>query len=169
MDEGMATRQQLLTRVHKEREAWEALVNEIGEDRMTQPGSLGDWTFKDTVAHLTAWAQAVEIQKLEAAHRREPITSVPGTAGWNVEQTNLWIYCTHRYDTVQSILQQSRQLWDRLEKLIHALPEQDLTEPGRFTWMNGRALGAVVNDFVEHFHQEHEPLIRAWLAAGATR
>ena len=169
MGEGMATKQQLLTRVRQERAAWEALVHEVGEDRMAQPGSLGDWTFKDTVAHLTAWAQYDQIHKLEAARRGETITSVPGTTGWDVEQINLWIYSTHRYETLQAILQQSRDLWDRMEELIDALPEQDLTELGRFTWMEGLALGMVVSDFMGHFHDDHEPLIRAWLAAGPTR
>jgi hypothetical protein len=169
MDDGLATKQHLLTHLRQERAAWEALLHEVGEDRMTQARSLGDWSFKDTVAHLTAWAQYAEIQKLEAARRGESMSTVAATADADVELINRWIYCTHRYEPLQAVLHQSRALWDRLEELIQALPEPDLTEPGRFPWMQGRALGTVVNDLTGHFHEEHESLIRAWLAAGAAR
>jgi non-ribosomal peptide synthetase component F len=48
---------------------------------------------------------------------------------------------------------------------LAALPEEDLMEPGRFPWLGAEALGpAVVGGTYLHYHEDHEPDIRAWLA-----
>ena len=51
---------------------------------------------------------------------------------------------------------------DRLAAAIVALPDADVTTPGRFVWMEGRSLADA--DFFGHLHEEHEPSLRAWLA-----
>ena len=45
-----------------------------------------------------------------------------------------------------------------------ALSDEDLLTPGRFDWMEDKAL--IDGDFFGHLHEEHEPSIRAWLAKG---
>ena len=35
--------------------AWQEQFVAGVEDRMLQPGAMGDWTFKDVVAHLSGW------------------------------------------------------------------------------------------------------------------
>ena len=49
------TKGDLLEAIEREREAWEALLAEVGEDRMLEAGPMGEWTFKDLVAHLNGW------------------------------------------------------------------------------------------------------------------
>ena len=49
------TKTQLLEQLQQERTRWEALLAEVGQARMELPHSLDDWTFKDTVVHLTTW------------------------------------------------------------------------------------------------------------------
>jgi hypothetical protein len=45
---------------------------------------------------------------------------------------------------------------------IAAFPEDELQDPQRIAWLEGEALsGAFV---FSHFHEEHEPDMRAWLA-----
>ena len=48
------TKAALLERVRRERADWERLLAEVGEARMEEPGPMGQWTFKDLQAHLTA-------------------------------------------------------------------------------------------------------------------
>ena len=51
------TKTALIDWVRRERAGWELLLAEVGEARMTVPGAMGTWTFKDLLAHLTAWQQ----------------------------------------------------------------------------------------------------------------
>jgi hypothetical protein len=50
---------QLLDSLRKEQAAWEALLDEIGEARMTQPEVAGGWSIKDIVAHASVLAPPV--------------------------------------------------------------------------------------------------------------
>jgi hypothetical protein len=49
--------------------------------------------------------------------------------------------------------------------MLEQFPEATLFDRERFIWMKGRALGlGSLEDFTQHFHEEHEPLIRTWLS-----
>ncbi len=65
------TKDELLASIEGERDAWNALVSEVGEGRMEEPGPMGAWTFKDLAAHLTGWRERT-IGRIEAAGRSEP-------------------------------------------------------------------------------------------------
>ena len=53
------TTAQLLEVMRTARSNWEALLAEVGEARLTEPGVEGDWSLKDIIAHITyfeTWA-----------------------------------------------------------------------------------------------------------------
>jgi len=53
------TTTQLLEVMRTARSNWEALLAEVGEARLTEPGVEGDWSLKDIIAHITyfeTWA-----------------------------------------------------------------------------------------------------------------
>ncbi|MCX6048151.1 MAG: ClbS/DfsB family four-helix bundle protein [Chloroflexi bacterium] len=155
----------LLDRIKFERGFWETLLEEVGEARMTQPGATGHWTFKDVIAHLNAWRQQ-GINKLTAAKQHQ----LPAAPAWpafldeetETEQINEWIFETNRHRSLQDILSESRRQFDQLEELTQSLSEQDLLDPNRFAWMQGNPLGPTILTF-SHLHEEHEPMLRAWL------
>jgi hypothetical protein len=156
-----ATKQQLLDRIRLERAGWEALLAEIGADRMEVPGVTGDWTMKDTIAHLTTWWRR-EIARMEAARRGERPPDHPPQS--EVAVINQWVYLTNRDRPLADVLRDAQAAWQQLEAAAQALPEDMLFDRTRFAWMDGRALGVgIFDDFVNHLHEEHEPLIRKWL------
>lgn len=156
----MKTKDDLLAQIHAERDGWHALLAEVGEDRMEQPGPMGDWTFKDLVAHLAGWRERT-IGRLEAGPDREPPTPWPATLTED-DEINAWIYEQNRDRPLREVLADADAQFERLSAAVAALPEGDATTPGRFVWLEGRAL--VDGDFFGHLHEEHEPSIRAWLA-----
>jgi hypothetical protein len=161
--DSFSTKQQLIARIRDERAEWEALLAEVGEQRMDQPGAMGDWTFKDAVAHLTSW-WLKGVMYLDAARSGEQPVS-PWPEDWDVEAVNQQVYTVNNDRPVREVLRDASEVWQHLEDLVQALPEADLIEPGRFEWMDGQALGpTALQDFFGHFHEEHEPELRAWLA-----
>jgi hypothetical protein len=158
------TRQQLLDQLRKERADWEALLADIGEARMTEPGPMGQWTFKDLIAHVVAWGER-DLARLDAAMNGQPVAPAPWPAGLDTDATiNAWIYERNKDRPLPDILQDSNKTWQRFEDAVQKLPERSLVEPGYFEWMDGNALSVVVHSFFEHIHEEHEPSIRSWLA-----
>jgi hypothetical protein len=166
----MQQKRALLERIRNERAIWEDLLAEVGEERMTQPGATGDWSFKDVVGHLNDW-RILTLTKLDAARRGD---LQPADPPWpahldedneeELEQINRWIYDHNRNRPLADVLQESRQQFATMTEMVEELPESVLFDPNRFRWMKGYPLAAVVDSSFGHFHEEHEGTLRAWLA-----
>jgi hypothetical protein len=153
---------ELLDNLQEENKQWEALLAQIGEARMDQPGVAGPWSVKDIVAHLMGWRRRT-VARLQAVQRGEP--EPPPL--WPVhlqtdDEINAWIYEANRGRSVREVLEDSRQIFQQLVAAIDALPEAVLSDPRHFPWMEGQPLSA--GAFFAHFHEEHEPDMRTWLA-----
>lgn len=161
----MKTRDVLVKEIRAERAAWQALLAEVGEDRMEEPGPMGDWTFKDLTAHLTFWQERA-IARIGAGPGEDPPAPWPAELGDEDEvddwdELNAWIYEQHRDRPLRDVLADADRTYERLAELIATMPEDDLTTPGRYEAMGDKAL--VEADFFGHLHEEHEASIREWL------
>jgi hypothetical protein len=155
-----ASKQQLLDQLRHERSEWESLLARIGTHRLELAGVTDQWTMKDTIAHLTTWWRR-EVGRLAAVQRGERPADHPSQS--NVAVINEWVYLTNRDRPIEHVLRDADETWQQFEVEIQQLREEVLfTE--QFDWMEGRALGpGILDDFAAHLHEEHEPLIRAWL------
>jgi len=152
---------QLLDDLRDEQARWEALLHDIGEDHMTQPGVAGEWSIKDIVAHLTGWRRRT-VGRFQAALRHEP--SPPPLWPPHLQtddEINAWIYAASRDRPLADVLRESRDVFEQLVETLGAFPESDLLDPARFPWLEGEPLSGAA--FFAHFHEEHEPDMRAWL------
>jgi hypothetical protein len=146
-----------------EQARWEALLRDIGEEHMTQPGVAGEWSIKDIVAHLTGWRRRT-VGRFQAALRREP----PPPPLWpshlqTDDEINAWIYAANRDRPLADVLRESRDVLQQLVETLDAFPAADLLDPARFPWLGGEDLPLTGAAFFAHFHEEHEPDMRAWL------
>lgn len=88
----------------------------------------------------------------------------------DTDEINRWFFETNRDKPVADVLLESRETFERVERAIAALPEDDLFVPDRFLWMGNYPLGlgpaCVPAKGGGHYHEDHESEIRAWLARG---
>jgi len=154
---------ELLNGVREEYRQWEALLNQIGEARMDQPGAAADWSIKDIVAHLTGWRRRT-VARLQAAQRVEPEPPPPWPANLQTDdEINAWIYEANRGRSVQEVLDESRRVFQQFLAVIEGLPDDILIEPAyHIVQLGGQRFSA--SEFFDHFHDDHEPDMRAWLA-----
>jgi hypothetical protein len=156
------TKAQLLADLQEENRAWEALLAEIGEARIGQPGVAGAWSIKDIVAHLTGWRKRT-VARLQAAATGDPEPPPPWPSHLQTDdEINAWIYEMNQRRSLREVLDDSQQTFLALVTAIEALPEAELIDPHHFPWTNGEVLSAKA--VFAHFHEEHEPDMRAWLA-----
>lgn len=164
-ENGAPTKGQILAAIEREREAWENLLAEVGEARMIEPGAMGDWAFKDLVAHLTGW-RARSLGRLEAAANGQPEPQPPWPARLLTDdEINNWIHEVNEDRLLGEVIGESRESYARLAEIVQMLPDDALSDPDYFPWMEGDALGQAIIDgsFFSHFHQEHESDIRRWM------
>ncbi len=155
----------VIERIAGTRERWLRLVAEVGSDRSEQPGAMGDWTFKDVAAHLTAWRSRT-IVRLEAATRGDPPPPPPWAADLGQDEIeddriNAWLHARDKDNALADVLTEADGIYDVFIAAVASVPIFLATDPNRFDWMEGQAL--VDADFSGHL-DEHEPDVRAWLA-----
>jgi len=156
------SKSQLLAELNNENACQEALLEDIGEANMTQPEVAGGWSIKDIVAHLTEWRRRT-VKRFQATLNHKPDVTQPP---WPLElqeddEINAWIYESNRDRPLVDVLSDSREVFQQLVDVIDAFSDDELQYPQRFEWLQGEPLSG---KFVfSHFHDEHEPDMRAWL------
>jgi hypothetical protein len=165
---GPISKKQLVASMQSEQAAWLALLDEIGEENMTQPEVAGGWSIKDIVAHITGWRRRTVLRFRAALDPTIDMTPPwPAEMGEldeddDVDQINAWIYKTNRDRPLADVLGDSREVFQQLVSEVLALSDEQLNDQERFPWLSGERLtGALI---FGHFHEEHEPDMRAWLA-----
>lgn len=164
---GPISKKQLLAEMQSEQAAWLALLDEIGEENMTQPEVAGGWSIKDIVAHITGWRRRTVLRFRAAL---DP--TVDMTPYWpaeldeddddDIDKINAWIYQANRDRPLADVLNDSREVFQQLVAAVDALSDEQLNDPQCFPWLEGERLtGAFM---FGHFHEEHESDMRAWLA-----
>ena len=154
---------ELLNWLQEENRQWQAFLDQIGLARMDQPGVNGDWSIKDIIAHLAGWNRRL-VAQLQAAHHREPKPAPPWPAQLQTDdEINAWIFQSNCRRPVDEVLEESDLLLQQLFALIEALPEDcQIEAEGHLVWVDDRRFPA--GEFFDHFHDDHEPDMRAWLA-----
>ena len=160
---------ELLGWLQEEYQQWEALLDQIGLARMDQPGVNGDWSMKDIVAHLTGWQPRLTAH-IQAAQRGEPEPPPPWPVHLQTEdEINALIYESNRGRSVREVLDESHQVFQQFLAVVEGLPEDIQIDS---VHQRGRVYFVVCLDdkrfapgeFFDHFHDDHEPDVRAWLA-----
>lgn len=158
-------RAHMLSRIRDEQAAWRVLVDEVGRDRMLEPGPMGDWSFRDLVVHLLGWRERT-IARLEAAAAGREVPPDPWPDGLGSDDgVNDWIQEQGRDRSVADVLADADRSFDRLAAALDAFPDERLTDPGGVPGFEGYPLATT--DWLSHWHEEHEDDVRRWLAERA--
>lgn len=149
-----------LEALHKEREEWEALLTEVGEQRMLEPGATGEWPVKDVIAHIM-WCEREMVGVCEAH-------ALVGSELWQVtdDERNAIVVAQYRETPLQEVLIEERQVYARLLAALQTLSDEDLNDARRFRdmpieWVPWQL---IAGNSSQHY-RDHMPAIRAWLDA----
>jgi DinB superfamily len=149
-----------LETLHTARAEWEALLAEVGEARMLEPGATGEWTVKDVIAHVM-WCEREMVGVCEAH-------ALAGSDLWNLtnEESNAIVVAQYRETPLQDVLVEERQVYDRLLAALQTLSDEDLNDARRFRdmpveWVPWQLIAGNAS---QHYG-DHMPPIRAWLDA----
>ena len=166
----MVEKSAVLNWLQNEYQQWTEFLDQISPSRMDQPGVNGDWSMKDMIAHLSAW-NIWHVSRLRAAQRGEPEPAPPWPGQLQAEdEINAWIFESNRKRPLSKILEETRLVNQQLFEIIETCPDStriELVEPFYYLiWIGDKRFE--VGEFYTHFHDDHEPDVRAWLERGET-
>ena len=157
MEEQM-NKARFLNALQTERAKWDALLVQVGEERMTQSGVEGDLSIKDVIAHVT-WYEREMVEML--GPRR-----LVGSELWNLptDERNAAVFQENRGRPLEEVLTESRQVYQELLKQVESLSEEELHDPHRFADMPDEWVPwkVIASNSWEHY-PDHVAPIRAWL------
>ena len=149
---------------------WQNLLASLTVEQITAPQLPSAWSIKNVIAHLWAWQQ-ISIARAEAALRH----TAPDYPAWRqmfgpdpedrVDEANAWIYETNRDRSWSDVHAVWQSQFRRYLEILGQIPETDLLDPARYSWMGGYPLSASVQGSFEH-HDEHFDTTLAWLGQG---
>jgi hypothetical protein len=137
----------------------ERLVAQLSVAEINQPGAVGVWSVKDVLAHIAYW-ERYTVPIVQAAARGETPDLVADDA---TERSNASVVAQYYQRSLAAVIADWQQAREDLLEEIEDLKDEDLNDPNRFPWSEGRSLlDRIAGNSFDH-EQEHIEQIRAWM------
>lgn len=122
-------RQDVLTTLLYGRRDWDALLEEVDEVRIQQPGVCGKWSIKDLIAHVT-WFEAEMVELFRSC-------TLSGSPLWELktDQRNERIFQDNQFRSLDDIRQESLKVFAHLLTAIEEVTPAALLDPGEISGM----------------------------------
>jgi uncharacterized protein YndB with AHSA1/START domain len=123
------TVERLLGDLRSAREAWEAPIRTHSEKRLVEPETIGEWSVKDLIAHMT-WT---ERETVGIIRKRAFV----GSEWWRLplDERNAAIYAESKDRTLSDVRAEARRVFADLLKAIETLSDAELNQPNLFAGM----------------------------------
>jgi hypothetical protein len=148
----------LIETLKSERAKLEALLMQIDEQHMLQPGVSGEMSVKDIIAHI-AWYERETVGLLRQR-------ALIGSDLWYVslEERNAAILKMNRERPLEEVRAEAQKVFEQLIAEVETLSAEELTDPRRFQYMPTEWVPwrAIASNSYEHYPQ-HIPDIQAWI------
>ena len=160
MDEQM-TKSKLYEEIYNERDALEATLAGLNVSEMTDPTLEGCWAVKDVLAHIVDWEQRMVEWINESLDGEGPDLS----SDWSDEilnKLNQAIYEANKDRALQDVLEEFQLSYQQSWKAVERLTDEDLFDPHRFAWREGRPMWYIVEANMSGHYKEHNEAIKKW-------
>jgi hypothetical protein len=149
----------LLDSIIKERARWEAVLEEVGSERMTESGVVGVWSVKDLIAHVT-WSENEMLKLLgdRSLRNASRLWELP------LDERNRIVYEENRGRSLDDVMEEAVQMYQGVLEEIQALSQEDLHNPSHYEGMPSDWIPwqIIMGNTYKHY-AEHTKDITNWL------
>ncbi len=135
-----SSKAQLLSESQQEYEALWKLIEPLTPEQMTQPGTLGEWSVKDVLAHLTEWIRMFQGWYAVGLRGETPVTPAAGYKWNQLPALNQRIYEQYRQQPLDEVLTHFQEAHHQIMALVASLAEEDLLNPDFLSWTKAHPL-----------------------------
>jgi len=158
------TKRELIADIKAERERLEAVLARIKPEEMTVPGVTGDWSVKDTLAHLAVWVSRTVTAIFQAERGQKPVLGVPNDHNSDWANVNKRDYDEQKSRPLERILTDFRGSHAQLIKRLEQWPDEaTLFDKNRYPSLDGESLASLAHGNGDEHDAEHRVQIEAWL------
>jgi uncharacterized protein (TIGR03083 family) len=157
----MKDKQELLDDLASARAELLSAIEGLSEQQMVCPDVIGEWSVKDTLAHIAAWDEEFRAVIHAFVTQEDPvfdytISGKRGFAQWNAQQVE-----KRRGLSVAQILAELEETHQKLVDLVQGLTEEQLSRQATPPWRHPTTARRNLEILDEH-DREHAGQIIAW-------
>lgn len=131
----------LLAAIKKERGALEIELESLTAEQMTAPGTVGEWSVKDVLAHLIEWEQMVLRWYRAGLADELPEMPAPGFKWNQTPALNQQIYKEYKNVPLSEIEQRFQASHKEIMTLVYQLSNEELFTTGQYRWTKKNTMG----------------------------
>lgn len=149
----------LLEKIEQSHADFLEFLEAFSEEELVTPNLPNGWSIKDVLVHLMLWEAELIKLLFQAQQGRVPQTALIGNEPDEV--INARWYATHKDRDLDQALKDFDTIRDQTIRRVEAFSDSDLTNPGRFRWLDGKPLWQWIIASTSEHEEEHIPDIRA--------
>lgn len=135
------------------------IVNDFPERQWDIPGACGDWSVKDTIAHLTSYEHLlVDVLNKLVGDTPTPYLDkfVSRQAEFNTSEV-----AERQYHTAQQVIDEYNETQLQSTDLLAKIPAEKVTQTGTIPWNKDRSVAGLIDVLYTHT-SEHCAQIKAF-------
>lgn len=156
------TKSELLAAIQESRAELEELLAELTPEEMLRPGVNGEWSVKDTLAHIAAW-ERLAADRIRAAQRGSEPQFPPMKGERFVDAFNAEVFAKFRDTPLQDVLREFEEAHREILETIEQLDESLLHARLPFDWAENLTYQVLISANTHWHYPEHTEAIAAWL------
>ena len=155
------TKAELIAEIHLEWGRLETVLNGLSEAQMTAPGTLGPWSVKDMLAHISYWEKML-LDRLGAALSGKAGQYPPILSEADVHRVNGQVFAESQGRPLPAVLLEFRNLYTGVLTVIEALGEDFLTQPMPLDYpLDNLIAWEIIRANTSDHYQEHRLALEA--------
>ena len=161
------TKPKILDLIKAERKLLEDQLEGLTEEQLLQPTLEGGWSIKDIMAHIITWERLM-VQWLDATMRGEIPQMLPAGLTW--DDLDIWnerTFSENKELPLPEVISNFHSSYRIAFETAEGLSEEDLINPDRFEWREGKPLSIIVAANTYWHYTEHREQIHNWRNASS--
>lgn len=134
------TKPELVESIRQSHQQLENKFSTLTTTQMVWPGSMGNWSVKDILAHLADWEQRFIGWYIAGTRGEIPKTPAPGLTWRELPSLNQQGYEMHKDDSLDSVLNRYRQSYQEIFSLVEGMSDAEIFETGYYPWTGNSPL-----------------------------
>ena len=142
---------ELLARIRSGRAQFESALAPFSDDQMLAPNLHGGWSLKDLIAHLGFWEQHTTLRFNALLRGVEPPDE-----DLTLDELNARVYAQNQYKPLAEVRLAEQAAYEQLLLLVENATDNDLFNPQRFAWTEGKPFAEWIENNTFGHYEEHQ-------------
>ena len=135
-------------------------IENLPDDLLDQPGVVGHWSIKDIMAHLLMW-EAETIRLLYQTRQNIRPVTAHFSAKSEEELNAIWVRAS-KERSLEKVLEDFFAIREQTLHQVDSFSDKELNNPAKFSWLKGKSLAVLLDDYLVKHDREHTAQIKVW-------